>query len=49
MISSKTGKKATFHYTNIATNDGEVIGWEYVSKPVDNPNKQTYRCIIFND
>lgn len=50
MESVKTTKKAKFTYSKLVTNDDqEVVGWEYVSKPADNPNKEMYKCIIFND
>ena len=49
MISNRTGKEAVFNYLKFVANEGEVIGWEYISNPPDNPNKETYKCIIIND
>ncbi len=50
MVSAKTNKKAIFRYSRFVSEDGEeVIGWEYISNPNDNPNGEIYKCIIFND
>lgn len=48
IVSSKTGKEAVFRYSSFVAENGEVLGWEYVSNPADNPNKETYKCIVFN-
>jgi hypothetical protein len=48
MVSARTGKGAIFRYIRCISEDGDVIGWEYISNPPDNPNQDIYKCIIFN-